>query len=721
MSGPLDIAWRLLKNIPLEDGGYRSTTSEDMTMEDAFDIGSGVIPYDELHSKQRQVADAILSSPKSYWNDPASGEFETENYAGMFHPETQHLYPDEAFDQYLRYLQHYFAASAETDKLPHEKQMEILHFDGVHPQHPSEIAELRMAQEYGEDWGSPTPHDDFYFRYNPETQTPTGPIATAGKRSLASRMARQRSLLRSEDAGEPMDLAMRLLKAPYNIVQNLPFMSADEIESLRPYFEQPYPQGEQHEMLFQGGKEGDDDSGYWSKDRDEALMYALFGSDFDNPIMRTGVPQLRVAPKTDDTYDLFADPETKQVGISGGESHRTSGYTTGPDIPHQIQPREDTAKQIEDLLSRWQGRDYDHASEYWSPERMAHDTSARQASQEERIAHVEEMLNRVRTGEPMDIAMRLLKSEVLLWPKRFDNRHWMMEKPGPGGYTLRDKQGKSKAFVSLPNLTGDYGKGVHSMTDEELQNAFLETDTHETMHEALGNIGEDYDKPLHNEYPAMVAEYLQYARRPREQIPSQDKVSQLLDEGMDDREIAMQIAQRMAPMHQQVSPGHNIGNIARVVTGSPNESYDDIQTGEPMDIAMRLLKENNFFDNMRAKRKRGEKPAKPGDEDYPSKDQWKDITAKSKKPDPRLKAAGVSGYNKPKRTPNHPKKSHVVVARSGGKTKTIRFGQQGKSGAGANPKTKKEKARQKSFKARHAKNIKRGPMSAAYWADKVKW
>lgn len=94
--------------------------------------------------------------------------------------------------------------------------------------------------------------------------------------------------------------------------------------------------------------------------------------------------------------------------------------------------------------------------------------------------------------------------------------------------------------------------------------------------------------------------------------------------------------------------------------------------------------------------------------------------AKGKK-DPRLARAGVSGYNKPKRTPSHPKKSHIVVARSGGKVKTIRFGQQGKSGAGANPKTPKEKARQKSFKARHRKNIARGPMSAAYWADKVKW
>jgi len=92
-----------------------------------------------------------------------------------------------------------------------------------------------------------------------------------------------------------------------------------------------------------------------------------------------------------------------------------------------------------------------------------------------------------------------------------------------------------------------------------------------------------------------------------------------------------------------------------------------------------------------------------------------------KKPDPRLKRAGVSGYNKPKRTPGHPKKSHVVVAKEGGKVKTIRFGQQGVKGAGKKPSTTKEKARRKSFKARHAKNIAKGKMSAAYWADKVKW
>jgi hypothetical protein len=77
--------------------------------------------------------------------------------------------------------------------------------------------------------------------------------------------------------------------------------------------------------------------------------------------------------------------------------------------------------------------------------------------------------------------------------------------------------------------------------------------------------------------------------------------------------------------------------------------------------------------------------------------------------------------NKPKRTPNHPKKSHVVKACEGGKEKIIRFGQQGVSGAGKSPKTAAEKARRKSFKARHAKNIKKGKMSAAYWADKVKW
>lgn len=92
-----------------------------------------------------------------------------------------------------------------------------------------------------------------------------------------------------------------------------------------------------------------------------------------------------------------------------------------------------------------------------------------------------------------------------------------------------------------------------------------------------------------------------------------------------------------------------------------------------------------------------------------------------KKPDSRLKRAGVSGYNKPKRTPSHPTKSHVVVAKEGDQIKTIRFGQQGVSGAGKNPQSASEKARRKSFKARHASNISKGKMSAAYWANRTKW
>ena len=80
-----------------------------------------------------------------------------------------------------------------------------------------------------------------------------------------------------------------------------------------------------------------------------------------------------------------------------------------------------------------------------------------------------------------------------------------------------------------------------------------------------------------------------------------------------------------------------------------------------------------------------------------------------------------SGYNKPKRTPGHGSKSHAVLAKVGDKVKLIRFGQKGVSGAGKNPKTAKQKARRKSFKARHAKNISKGKMSAAYWANRTKW
>lgn len=95
----------------------------------------------------------------------------------------------------------------------------------------------------------------------------------------------------------------------------------------------------------------------------------------------------------------------------------------------------------------------------------------------------------------------------------------------------------------------------------------------------------------------------------------------------------------------------------------------------------------------------------------------------SKKKDPRLARAGVSGYNKPKRTPSHPKKSHIVVAKEGDKIKTIRYGEQGASTAGKPKAGESEKMKKKraSFKARHAKNIAKGKMSAAFWANKSKW
>ena len=91
---------------------------------------------------------------------------------------------------------------------------------------------------------------------------------------------------------------------------------------------------------------------------------------------------------------------------------------------------------------------------------------------------------------------------------------------------------------------------------------------------------------------------------------------------------------------------------------------------------------------------------------------WEDVLKRKK--DHRLKRAGVAGFNKPKRKPKHPKKSHIVVAKDGKKVKTIRFGQQG-------VKTNQTAGQRRAFKSRHRKNIKRGKLSAAYWADKVKW
>lgn len=98
------------------------------------------------------------------------------------------------------------------------------------------------------------------------------------------------------------------------------------------------------------------------------------------------------------------------------------------------------------------------------------------------------------------------------------------------------------------------------------------------------------------------------------------------------------------------------------------------------------------------------------------------VAVASKKKDPRLARVGVDKFNSPKRTPNHPTKSHVVVAKVGDQVKTIRFGQQGVTGAGKNPTSAKDKARKRSYYARHnAQDPNPSKLSARYWSHKVKW
>ena len=160
-------------------------------MEDAFDMGYDLVDYDDLHDKQRAIVDFISYDEHvpSYWTDPASGEYETEYYSAMFRPDKQHLYPDEAYDQYHRYLQHYFEAAKDTAALPREKQFSLMSGLGdykSHPEHPESVALARMAEEFPE-WDVEDPHAAFYQRYNqPEPQ-----------RGLASRMA-SGGFLRSE-------------------------------------------------------------------------------------------------------------------------------------------------------------------------------------------------------------------------------------------------------------------------------------------------------------------------------------------------------------------------------------------------------------------------------------------------------------------------------------------------------------------------------------------
>ena len=186
-SEPMDIAYQLLKNDDRKNN----------YIEDAFDLGHPLLSYDELHDKQRAIVDTIADSPPSYWNDPASGELETENYSGMFHPDKHHLYPEEAFDEYLRYIQHYHDASAKVSAMPHEEQIK-LQSDFENPLHPSKVALDKMAEEY-DHWNVEDPHGNFHRKYN----------QSAG---LASRMAGGFGLHR----GEPIEIAYQLLKTNFN-------------------------------------------------------------------------------------------------------------------------------------------------------------------------------------------------------------------------------------------------------------------------------------------------------------------------------------------------------------------------------------------------------------------------------------------------------------------------------------------------------------------------
>lgn len=162
---PMDIAYQLLKD-----------DDKNRTMEYAFDLGQPLLTYNELHDKQKQIVDAIADAPPSYWNDPASAEMETEYYARMFSPDTHRHYPDKAFDEYLRYIQHFHDASAKISELPHEKQMEIMSYRGSqhhlpydervsHPLDPNKVALDKMAEEH-QHWGGDNPHSDFWQRYN---------------------------------------------------------------------------------------------------------------------------------------------------------------------------------------------------------------------------------------------------------------------------------------------------------------------------------------------------------------------------------------------------------------------------------------------------------------------------------------------------------------------------------------------------------------------------
>ena len=200
---PMKDAWStLLKeddDVPdmtdFKNPGTQSDMYMDYFMEHVFDQGWPLIPYKELSEKQKMIIDMVHNAPPSYFNDPASGSpqdggsYETDAYQNLFSPDRHHLYSDEDYDEYARYLKHYFDASAAIEDLPHEEKMQVMknifyahdmkqkdpNFDLTpykddfqHPLHPDTVARKKMAEEF-EHWNVDDPHTENYYRYKPSS------------------------------------------------------------------------------------------------------------------------------------------------------------------------------------------------------------------------------------------------------------------------------------------------------------------------------------------------------------------------------------------------------------------------------------------------------------------------------------------------------------------------------------------------------------------------
>ena len=206
---------------------------------------------------------------------------------------------------------------------------------------------------------------------------------------------------------------------------------------------------------------------------------------------------------------------------------------------------------------------------------------------------------------PFDKAWSFLKSEMLLWPPELNNYRdpdtgeperrmpGRFRKPAPGGFTqLYRKPGLARSYVGLPNMerpgsriglnstlnddaiSDKEKKKVSDLYDLRQEHNVIGTDIHEDMHVAMDRIGETSDNPYHNELPAHIAETLQFTRRPRETINSNDVVLQDLDSGMSPTEVAVKRGKQGAMMHQQVS-GTGPGNGMFTVVGPQKFTYGE--------------------------------------------------------------------------------------------------------------------------------------------------